>query len=86
MHEEVRVTVIATGFEGFELIARAPEFTRRERERETPPFAQRGREREPTATGSRRSQPPIRETLGDLADLGLRDRRPRLPEVAPRAP
>ena len=27
MHEEVRVTVIATGFEGFEMIARAPEFT-----------------------------------------------------------
>ena len=29
MHEEVRVTVIATGFEGFEMIARAPEFTAR---------------------------------------------------------
>jgi cell division protein FtsZ len=33
MHEEVRVTVIATGFEGFEMIARAPEFTARAAER-----------------------------------------------------
>jgi hypothetical protein len=33
MHEEVRVTVIATGFEGFEMIARAPEFTARRTER-----------------------------------------------------
>jgi cell division protein FtsZ len=35
MHEEVRVTVIATGFEGFEMIARAPEFTARRTERRT---------------------------------------------------
>jgi cell division protein FtsZ len=42
MHEEVRVTVIATGFEGFEMIARAPEFTARAAERR--PAAVRGRE------------------------------------------
>ncbi len=29
MGDEVRVTVIATGFEGFEMLARAPEFTAR---------------------------------------------------------
>jgi cell division protein FtsZ len=34
MREEVRVTVIATGFEGFELIARAPQFTARRSERQ----------------------------------------------------
>jgi len=65
MHEEVRVTVIATGFEGMELIARAPEFTRREREREAPPFVRRAREERrrggAAAGGSRNS-----ETLGDL--------------------
>jgi cell division protein FtsZ len=68
MHEEVRVTCIATGFEGFELIARAPEFTRREREREGAPFAPRERDR-----GSSRRRPsptpgltPERETMGDL--------------------
>ncbi len=33
MAEEVRVTVIATGFEGFELIARAPQFAARAGER-----------------------------------------------------
>jgi cell division protein FtsZ len=33
MHEEVRVTVIATGFEGFELVARAPQFVARAGER-----------------------------------------------------
>jgi cell division protein FtsZ len=33
MHEEVRVTCIATGFEGFEMIARAPQFTQRRTER-----------------------------------------------------
>ena len=37
MHEEVRVTVIATGFEGFEMIARAPEFTARAAERRPAP-------------------------------------------------
>jgi cell division protein FtsZ len=37
MHEEVRVTVIATGFEGFEMIARAPEFTARAAERRPTP-------------------------------------------------
>jgi hypothetical protein len=52
MHEEVRVTCIATGFEGFELIARAPEFTRREREREGAPFSSR-RDREPRRGGGR---------------------------------
>jgi cell division protein FtsZ len=30
MQEECRVTVVATGFEGFEMIARAPQITRRE--------------------------------------------------------
>lgn len=30
MREECRVTVVATGFEGFEMIARAPQITRRE--------------------------------------------------------
>jgi cell division protein FtsZ len=44
MHEEVRVTVIATGFEGFEMIARAPEFTARAAERR--PAAGVGRSRE----------------------------------------
>ena len=39
MHEEVRVTVIATGFEGFELIARAPEFTAAARRDERRPRA-----------------------------------------------
>jgi len=29
MRDEVRVTVIATGFEGFELLARAPQRVRR---------------------------------------------------------
>src|SRR5918995_244977 len=43
MHEEVRVTVIATGFEGFEMIARAPEFTARRAERR-PAAVERGRE------------------------------------------
>jgi cell division protein FtsZ len=66
MHEEVRVTVIATGFEGFELIARAPEFTRREREREGAPFApRRGRDRESGAPGAP-ARGGDRETLGDL--------------------
>src|ERR671914_581107 len=59
LHEEVRVTVIATGFEGFEMIARAPEFTRRERDRETPPFVRRGGDRE------RPSPRPAPEPLGD---------------------
>jgi cell division protein FtsZ len=44
MHEEVRVTVIATGFEGFEMIARAPEFTARAAERRRPATVQGGRE------------------------------------------
>jgi len=44
MHEEVRVTVIATGFEGFEMIARAPEFTARAAERRRPAAVQGGRE------------------------------------------
>ena len=70
MHEEVRVTVIATGFEGFEMIARAPEFTRRERERETPPFVQRRRDARARRGGGagarRRASTPERETLGDL--------------------
>jgi cell division protein FtsZ len=44
MHEEVRVTVIATGFEGFEMIARAPEFTARAAERRRPAPVQGGRE------------------------------------------
>jgi cell division protein FtsZ len=44
MHEEVRVTVIATGFEGFEMIARAPEFTARAAERRGPAPARSGRE------------------------------------------
>jgi cell division protein FtsZ len=44
MHEEVRVTVIATGFEGFEMIARAPEFTARAAERRSPAPARSGRE------------------------------------------
>ena len=60
---EVRVTVIATGFEGFEMIARAPEFTARRAERR-PAAVDRGR-----------------ETLSDLRDLGVRDRRSGLPEV-----
>ena len=55
MHEEVRVTVIATGFEGFELIARAPEFpaasasARRRRSSAAPPRAR------PSATRGRGS-------------------------------
>jgi cell division protein FtsZ len=63
LHEEVRVTVIATGFEGFELTARAPEFLRRERDEEEPPFVSRRRE-----PGRRRpaAQPPDRGTIGDL--------------------
>jgi cell division protein FtsZ len=69
MHEEVRVTCIATGFEGFELIARAPEFTRREREREGAPFSSR-RDREPRRGGGRGGGggglTPERETMGDL--------------------
>ncbi len=44
MHEEVRVTVIATGFEGFEMIARAPEFTARSAEARRPTPARGGRE------------------------------------------
>ncbi len=44
MHEEVRVTVIATGFEGFEMIARAPEFTARAAERRPGAAVGRGRE------------------------------------------
>jgi cell division protein FtsZ len=43
MHESVRVTVIATGFEGFELIARAPEFTARRSDRKVS-AVQSGRE------------------------------------------
>jgi cell division protein FtsZ len=43
MHEEVRVTVIATGFEGFEMIARAPEFTARRTARR-PPAVREGEE------------------------------------------
>ena len=72
MHEEVRVTCIATGFEGFELIARAPEFTRREREREGAPFARAaaGRDREPGARPEPEpaSRPAAErsETMGDL--------------------
>ena len=65
LHEEVRVTVIATGFEGFEMIARAPEFTRRERDRETPPFVQRRREAAERDRG-RGGVSRERETLGDL--------------------
>ena len=44
MHEEVRVTVIATGFEGFGLIARAPEFTARAAERRSAAPVRSGRE------------------------------------------
>ncbi len=44
MHEEVRVTVIATGFEGFEMIARAPEFTARSAAERRPAPARGGRE------------------------------------------
>ena len=44
MHEEVRVTVIATGFEGFEMIARAPEFAARAAERRPAAAVGRGRE------------------------------------------
>ncbi len=72
LHEEVRVTVIATGFEGFEMIARAPEFTRRERDRETPPFvqrrrdAERGRGRGAGAGAGGDMGRNDRETLGDL--------------------
>jgi cell division protein FtsZ len=62
LHEEVRVTVIATGFEGFEMIARAPEFTRKERDRETPPFVRRARE----ARDAGAARAPDRETMGDL--------------------
>jgi cell division protein FtsZ len=64
LHEEVRVTVIATGFEGFEMIARAPEFTRRERDREAPPFVRRAREARDAARAP--SPRPDRDTLGDL--------------------
>jgi hypothetical protein len=72
MHEEVRVTVIATGFEGFELTARAPEILRRERERETPPFVRRNREARRGAgerAGAGAGAPGSTgrdETLGDL--------------------
>jgi cell division protein FtsZ len=44
MHEEVRVTVIATGFEGFEMIARAPEFTARSAAQRRPTPTRGGRE------------------------------------------
>jgi len=44
MHEEVRVPVIATGFEGFEMIARAPEFTARSAAERRPTPASGGRE------------------------------------------
>src|SRR5512134_3372457 len=57
MHEEVRVTVIATGFEGMELIARAPEFTRREREQNAPPFVRRAREERRRAGAGGASEP-----------------------------
>jgi cell division protein FtsZ len=63
MHEQVRVTVIATGFEGFEMIARAPEFTRREREREQPAFVTRRHEGRP---GSAPGPALPSETIGDL--------------------
>ena len=67
MHEEVRVTVIATGFEGLELIARAPEFTRREREENAPPFVRRAREeRRRGAGGGADRGSRSSETLGDL--------------------
>jgi cell division protein FtsZ len=74
LHEEVRVTVIATGFEGFELTARAPEFLRRERESEEPAFLRRGRDRDrggrrggaPAGPPPTPGAPPERETLGDL--------------------
>jgi cell division protein FtsZ len=40
VNEEVRVTAIATGFEGFELLARRPaEIRRRSRARAETPFA-----------------------------------------------
>jgi cell division protein FtsZ len=42
MREEVRVTVIATGFEGLEMIARAPQFTARRSDRKAPIERDRG--------------------------------------------
>jgi cell division protein FtsZ len=42
MREEVRVTVIATGFEGLEMIARAPQFTARRSDRKAPVERDRG--------------------------------------------
>ena len=83
MHEEVRVTCIATGFEGFELIARAPEFTRREREREGAPFAPRNRDREPGRAGAAGTGPGRARHDRRPADQRLRDRRSGLPEVVP---
>ncbi|MSO40548.1 MAG: cell division protein FtsZ [Solirubrobacterales bacterium] len=72
MSEEVRVTVIATGFEGFELTARAAQLLRRERERDQP-FGDRGgrstrsgRSGRSSGRGGRRTNLPDRGTIGDL--------------------
>ena len=61
MRDEVRVTVIATGFEGFELLARTPQRVRPRQPREPPPGLS-GRHRSARACASMRTTSTCRRS------------------------